>query len=98
VLALTREVAVEFARQGVRANALCPGPIDTPMLAELLSDPDRRQRRIVHIPVGRPGRAEEIALRVVPCIRGVVVHHGVHLRGGRRHHRRVHDAGVIDTC
>jgi NAD(P)-dependent dehydrogenase (short-subunit alcohol dehydrogenase family) len=61
VLALTREVAIEFARQGIRANALCPGPIDTPMLAELLSDPERKQRRIVHIPVGRPGRAEEIA-------------------------------------
>jgi NAD(P)-dependent dehydrogenase (short-subunit alcohol dehydrogenase family) len=60
VLSLTREIAVEFARKGIRANALCPGPIDTPLLQELLSDPDRRQRRLVHIPLGRLGQAEEI--------------------------------------
>ncbi len=61
VLALTREVAVEFARTGIRANAICPGPIDTPMLAELFADEEARQRRLVHIPLGRLGRAEEIA-------------------------------------
>jgi NAD(P)-dependent dehydrogenase (short-subunit alcohol dehydrogenase family) len=61
VLAMTREIAVEYARQGIRANALCPGPIDTPLLAELLADPVRRQRRLVHIPMGRLGRAEELA-------------------------------------
>jgi len=61
VLAMTREMAVEYARKGVRCNALCPGPIDTPLLAELLSEPDRRQRRFVHIPMGRLGRAEELA-------------------------------------
>ncbi|MGH2530275.1 MAG: SDR family oxidoreductase, partial [Actinomycetota bacterium] len=61
VLSMTREMAVEFARQGVRANALCPGPIETPLLQELLADPARRQRRLVHIPMGRFGRAEEIA-------------------------------------
>jgi NAD(P)-dependent dehydrogenase (short-subunit alcohol dehydrogenase family) len=61
VLAMTREIAVEYARRGVRCNALCPGPIDTPLLAELLSDPARRQRRFVHIPMGRLGRAEELA-------------------------------------
>jgi NAD(P)-dependent dehydrogenase (short-subunit alcohol dehydrogenase family) len=61
VLAMTREIAVEYARKGVRCNALCPGPIDTPLLAELLSDPERRQRRFVHIPLGRLGRAEELA-------------------------------------
>ena len=61
VLALTREIAVEFARQGIRANALCPGPVETPLLAELLADPQRRQRRLVHIPMGRFARAEEIA-------------------------------------
>jgi NAD(P)-dependent dehydrogenase (short-subunit alcohol dehydrogenase family) len=60
VLSMTREIAVEFARKGIRANALCPGPIDTPLLQELLSDPARRQRRLVHIPVGRLGQAEEI--------------------------------------
>jgi NAD(P)-dependent dehydrogenase (short-subunit alcohol dehydrogenase family) len=61
VLSMTREIAVEFARQGVRANALCPGPIETPLLQELLADPDRRLRRLVHIPMGRFGQAEEIA-------------------------------------
>lgn len=61
VLALTREVAVEHARAGVRANALCPGPIDTPLLAELMSDPARKARRLVHIPMGRLGRSEELA-------------------------------------
>jgi NAD(P)-dependent dehydrogenase (short-subunit alcohol dehydrogenase family) len=61
VLSMTREIAVEFARRGVRANALCPGPIETPLLQELLADPDRRQRRLVHIPMGRFGQAEEIA-------------------------------------
>jgi NAD(P)-dependent dehydrogenase (short-subunit alcohol dehydrogenase family) len=61
VLSMTREIAVEFARKGVRANALCPGPIETPLLQELLADPGRRQRRLVHIPMGRFGRAEEIA-------------------------------------
>ncbi len=61
VLAFTRELAVEYARQGIRANALCPGPVDTPLLAELMADPDRRQRRLVHIPMGRLARPEEIA-------------------------------------
>ncbi|HEX9374649.1 MAG TPA: glucose 1-dehydrogenase [Actinomycetota bacterium] len=61
VLAMTREIAVEFARRGIRANALCPGPIETPLLAELLADPERRNRRLVHIPMGRFGRAEEVA-------------------------------------
>jgi NAD(P)-dependent dehydrogenase (short-subunit alcohol dehydrogenase family) len=61
VLSLTREIAVEYARRGIRANALCPGPIETPLLAELLADPDRRARRMVHIPMGRLGRAEELA-------------------------------------
>jgi NAD(P)-dependent dehydrogenase (short-subunit alcohol dehydrogenase family) len=61
VLALTREVAVEHARHGIRANSLCPGPIDTPMLAELMSDPEWARRRLVHIPMGRPGRVDELA-------------------------------------
>ena len=61
VLAMTREIAVEFARQGIRANSLCPGPVETPLLAELLADPARRQRRLVHIPIGRFARAEEMA-------------------------------------
>ena len=61
VLAMTREIAVEFARKNIRANSLCPGPVETPLLAELLSDPARRNRRLVHIPIGRFARAEEMA-------------------------------------
>lgn len=61
VLSMTRELAVEYARRGIRANSLCPGPIETPLLAELLSDPARRARRMVHIPMGRLGQAEELA-------------------------------------
>jgi NAD(P)-dependent dehydrogenase (short-subunit alcohol dehydrogenase family) len=61
VLSMTREIAVEFARKNIRCNALCPGPVETPLLKELLSDPARRQRRLVHIPPGRFARAEEMA-------------------------------------
>jgi len=61
VLSMTREIAVEYARKGIRANSLCPGPIETPMLAELMSDPEWARRRLTHIPMGRPGRAEELA-------------------------------------
>jgi NAD(P)-dependent dehydrogenase (short-subunit alcohol dehydrogenase family) len=61
VLSMTREIAVEFARKGIRANALCPGPVDTPLLAQLMSDPVRKQRRLVHIPPGRLAQAREIA-------------------------------------
>ena len=61
VLAMTREIAVEYARKGIRCNALCPGPIETPLLMQLLSDDEKRQRRFVHIPMGRLGQAEELA-------------------------------------
>jgi NAD(P)-dependent dehydrogenase (short-subunit alcohol dehydrogenase family) len=62
VLALTRELGVEFARSGIRVNALCPGPVDTPLLQELFAkDPERARRRLVHVPMGRFGTAEEIA-------------------------------------
>jgi len=61
VLALTREIAVEFAQKNIRVNALCPGPVETPLLSELLADPIRRQRRLVHIPMGRFAQAEDIA-------------------------------------
>jgi len=61
VLAMTREIAVIYARQGVRANALCPGPIMTPLLAKFLSDDAKRNRRLVHIPMGRFGEPTEIA-------------------------------------
>jgi NAD(P)-dependent dehydrogenase (short-subunit alcohol dehydrogenase family) len=63
VLSLTRELAVEFARRGVRVNALCPGPVETPMLMRLFEDdPAAYERRRVHLPMGRLAKAEEIAL------------------------------------
>jgi NAD(P)-dependent dehydrogenase (short-subunit alcohol dehydrogenase family) len=66
VLSLSRELGVEFARQGVRVNALCPGPVDTPLLQELYaSDPAQAARRLVHVPMGRFARAEEIANAVL---------------------------------
>ena len=65
VLAMTRELGVQFARQGVRVNALSPGPVATPLLMELFaSDPDRAQRRLVHVPVGRFAEPSEIAAAV----------------------------------
>ena len=65
VLAMTRELGVQFARSGVRVNALSPGPVNTPLLVELFaSDPERAARRRVHIPVGRFGEPEEIAAAV----------------------------------
>jgi NAD(P)-dependent dehydrogenase (short-subunit alcohol dehydrogenase family) len=62
VLSLSRELGVEFARRGVRVNALCPGPVDTPLLRELFAkDPVAAARRLVHVPMGRFARADEIA-------------------------------------
>lgn len=66
VLAMTRELGVQFARQGVRVNALCPGPVNTPLLQELFAkDPERAARRLVHLPMGRFAEAVEIANAVV---------------------------------
>ena len=65
VLAMSRELGVQFARSGVRVNALSPGPVATPLLMDLFAkDPERAARRLVHIPVGRFGEAEEIAAAV----------------------------------
>jgi NAD(P)-dependent dehydrogenase (short-subunit alcohol dehydrogenase family) len=62
VLAMSREMGVEFARRGVRVNALCPGPVNTPLLQELFAkDPQRAARRLVHVPMGRFAEAREIA-------------------------------------
>ncbi len=66
VLSMSRELGVEFARRGVRVNALCPGPVNTPLLQELFaSDPERAARRLVHVPVGRFGEPEEMANAVL---------------------------------
>jgi NAD(P)-dependent dehydrogenase (short-subunit alcohol dehydrogenase family) len=65
VLAMSRELGVQFARQGIRVNALCPGPVNTPLLQELFAkDPERAQRRLVHIPMGRFADPTEIAAAV----------------------------------
>jgi NAD(P)-dependent dehydrogenase (short-subunit alcohol dehydrogenase family) len=65
VLALSRELGVQFAREGIRVNALCPGPVNTPLLQELFAkDPERAARRLVHIPLGRFAEASEIAAAV----------------------------------
>jgi NAD(P)-dependent dehydrogenase (short-subunit alcohol dehydrogenase family) len=65
VLAMSRELGVQFARDGIRVNALCPGPINTPLLQELFAkDPERAARRLVHVPMGRFGEPDEIAAAV----------------------------------
>jgi NAD(P)-dependent dehydrogenase (short-subunit alcohol dehydrogenase family) len=65
VLAMSRELGVQFAREGIRVNALCPGPVNTPLLQELFAtDPERAARRLVHIPMGRFAEADEIASAV----------------------------------
>ncbi|MDE3720406.1 3-oxoacyl-ACP reductase [Nocardiopsis sp. N85] len=65
VLALSRELGVQFAREGIRVNALSPGPVNTPLLRELFAkDPERAARRLVHVPLGRFAEAEEIAAAV----------------------------------
>ena len=62
VLAMSRELGVQFARQGIRVNALCPGPVNTPLLQELFAkDPEKAARRLVHLPMGRFAEAVEIA-------------------------------------
>ena len=65
VLAMSRELGVQFARQGIRVNALCPGPVNTPLLQELFAkDPERAARRLIHIPMGRFANPEELAAAV----------------------------------
>ncbi|MDT0322737.1 3-oxoacyl-ACP reductase [Streptomyces millisiae] len=65
VLAMSRELGVQFAREGIRVNALCPGPVNTPLLKELFAkDPERAARRLVHVPAGRFAEPEEIAAAV----------------------------------
>lgn len=61
VIGLTKSVAIDYVKQGIRCNALCPGPVLTPLLAKFLSDDAKRQRRLVHVPMGRFGEPIEIA-------------------------------------
>ena len=66
VVSMSREMGVEFARRGVRVNALCPGPVDTPLLQDLFaSDRAQAERRLVHLPMGRFAEAREIAMGAV---------------------------------
>ena len=66
VLSMSRELGVQFAREGVRVNALCPGPVNTPLLQELFAkDPERAARRLVHVPMGRFAEPDEIANAVL---------------------------------
>jgi NAD(P)-dependent dehydrogenase (short-subunit alcohol dehydrogenase family) len=66
VLSMSRELGVQFAREGIRVNALCPGPVNTPLLQELFAkDPERAARRLIHVPMGRFAEPEEIASAVL---------------------------------
>ena len=96
VLALSRELGVEFGRAGVRVNALCPGPVNTPLLQELFAkDPEKAARRLVHLPMGRFAEAREIANAALflasdeSCVR-----HRVDVPRRRRAVRRLRHAGV----
>jgi NAD(P)-dependent dehydrogenase (short-subunit alcohol dehydrogenase family) len=60
-LSLTREIAVQYARRGIRANAICPGPIRTPLLEPLIADEEKRENRLTHIPAGRFGEPRDVA-------------------------------------
>ena len=91
VLAMSRELGVQFAREGIRVNALCPGPVNTPLLQELFAkDPERAARRLVHIPVGRFAEAErDRGRRRVPRQRRLVLRQRHRLPGRRRYLGRV---------
>ena len=97
VLTMSRELGVQFAREGIRVNALCPGPVNTPMLQELFAtDPERAARRLVHVPMGRFAEPEEDRRRrTVPGLGRVELHHRQHLPGRRRHQRRLRHAALI---
>ena len=101
VLSLSRELGVEFARQGVRVNALCPGPVNTPLLQELFAkDPVAAARRLVHVPTGRFAEVREIANAVLFLASDESSYvNATTLHGRRRHLAGLHDAGVARlTC
>ena len=87
VLSMSRELGVQFARNGIRVNALCPGPVDTPMLRELFaSDPERAARRLVHVPMGRFAAAGgDRERRAVPGLGRVQLRERQHFSRRRRH-------------
>ena len=91
VLAMTRELGVQFAREGIRINALCPGPVATPLLMELFAkDPERAARRLVHVPMGRFAEPAEIAAAVAFLASDdASFMTAVAIRRRRRYHRRV---------
>ena len=93
---MSRELGVQFAREGMRVNALCPGPVNTPLLQELFAkDPERAARRLVHVPMGRFGEPEEIAdAGALPGLGRLVVHHRQHVPGRRRHLRGLRHPAV----
>ena len=94
VLSLTRELAVEFARRGVRVNALCPGPVETPLLLRLFEDdPAAYERRRIHLPMGRLAKARGDRQRsALPRLRRVLLCDRHDVPRGRRTHRRVRHA------
>ena len=99
VLALSRELGVEFARRGVRVNALCPGPVNTPLLQELFAkDPEQAERRLVHVPMGRFAETREIAQAALFLASDdSLLRHRLDLPRRRRHLGRLRHPGVGDS-
>ena len=93
VLAMTRELAVIHARENIRVNALCPGPLRTELLMNFLDTEQKRQRRLVHIR-GRFGEARDGLCRPLSRIRRVILYDEAQVCGGRRHHCGPCDAGI----
>ena len=100
VLAMSRELAVQFAREGIRVNALCPGPVETPLLLNIFGDnPAALERRRVHWPTGRLGEAaRDRERRALPRERRVVVRDRLDLPRRRRPHRRLRHARVVSEA
>ena len=97
VLAMTRELAVIHARENIRVNALCPGPLHTELLMRFLDTDEKKQRRLVHIPMGRFGEARGDGQgSALARLRRLLVRHRHRIRGRRRDNRRLRHAGVSE--